>query len=111
MTILGTYILVSLGFVAVALVEFAFILFLKRRTEFINDAKKDLDQTQKKSRKKLRMLKSKVAASKVCNEVRKNDSQTNSGLSKVHVIDMAAICVHFVAFLMFNVYYWSRYLN
>ena len=111
MTILGMYILVSLGFVAIALVEFAIILFFKRKTEFTNDAPKDLDLTQKANKKKMRMLKSKVVASKLCNEVRKHDSQLNATLSKVDVIDMVAICVHFVAFFMFNVYYWNEYLK
>ena len=107
MTILGIYILVSLGFVAIALVEFAIILFLKRRTEFINDAAKDLDLVQTKNMKKMRMRTSKV----VCREVQKNDPQLNLTALKVHVSDMVAICVHFVAFLMFNIYYWNKYLD
>ena len=111
MTILGMYILVSLGFVAIALIEFAFILFLKRRTEFIHDAPKDLNLAQTKNKKNMRMLTSKVVASTVCREVQKNDPQRDLAVSKVHVIDMVAICVHFVAFLMFNIYYWNKYLN
>ena len=109
MTILGIYILVSLGFVAIALVEFAIILFLKRRAEFINDAPKDLNLNQKKNKKKMKMLKSKVVDSEICKEVRKNNPQLNLAASKAHVIDMVAICVHFVAFLMFNIYYWNWY--
>ena len=88
MTILGTYILVSLAFVAFAMVEFAFIVLLKRRATMHQNEQKVVD------------------VNPMHNGVRK-DGKPCLGAPPIHIIDVTAFFMHFVAYLIFNIWYWN----
>ena len=90
MTILGTYILVSLAFVAFAMVEFAFIITLHRRT-------------------KMHQNEQKVAEMYPINNGARKDDKPCVGAPPIHIIDMTAFFMHFAAYLIFNIWYWKQY--
>ena len=88
MTILGTYILVSLAFVALAMVEFAIIIMVKRRAPLHQNEQKVAEMNP------------------MHNEARK-DGKPCLGTPPIHIIDIAAFFMHFAAFLIFNISYWN----
>ena len=90
MTILGTYILVSLAFVAFAMVEFAFIITLNRRAK--------INQNERQIAEMYPMQ----------NGARKDDAPC-VGAPPIHIIDITAFFMHFVAYLNFNIWYWNQY--
>ena len=106
MTILGIYILVSLGFVALAMAEFAFMLLLNRRMSLSTNAKTNMGIRKKGSKGCLAKMKSKV-------QVKSNISHLKSVVEQrvqippAHIIDLVAFWVHFIAFLVFNLMYWG----
>ena len=107
MTILGTYILVSLGFVAVAMIEFAVILLLNRKTTPAISQEKGLDRTKND----LKMFQSKTKINTILDENIKNTKKQNGAVPPVHVLDLIAFCVHSSAYLIFNTLYWNEYFN
>ena len=107
MTILGTYILVSLGFVAVAMIEFAVILLLTRKTTPTIRQEKGLDRTKNN----LTMLQSKTKINTILDGNIKNTKKPNVAIPPVHVLDLIAFCVHSSAYLIFNTLYWNDFFN
>ena len=107
MTILGIYILVSLGFVALAMAEFAFILLLNRRMSVSTNANKDLGIRKKEKKGYPAKMRSKVKVNTNMNKAPKSVANQGVQIPPSHIIDVAAFCVHFVAFLVFNVMYWG----
>ena len=90
MTILGTYILVSLAFVAFAMVEFAFIIMLNRRAT--------MHQHEQKVAEMYPIYNGACKDGKPC-----------VGVPLIHIIDITAFFLHFVAYLIFNIWYWNQY--
>ena len=107
MTILGTYILVSLGFVSVAMIEFAVILLLNRKTTPVISQEKGLDRTKND----LKMFHSKTKIDTILGGNIKNTKKQNIAIPPVHVLDLIAFCVHSSAYLIFNTLYWNECFN
>ena len=110
MTILGTYILVSLAFVAFAMVEFAFIIMLNRKVTTKQNEQKVVELHNDKRKKQLRTSKYKVKVQPTRNEARK-DGKSCVRVPPIHIIDLTAFFLHFVAFLIFNICYVNKYGN
>ena len=89
MTILGTYILVSLAFVAFAMVEFAFIIMLNRRATMHQHEQKVAEMYP------------------IYNGACKDD-KPRVGVPSIPIIDITAFMLHFVAYLIFNIWYWNQ---
>ena len=129
MDMLGEYILFCLVFVVLAILEFALVIMLNRRT--------NLKKTQKKV--KLRLLREKNNAKSQKHGVAKiafledhsretwlSNTNQNSvkgterdnrgmefipSISPIHVIDLTAAFVFSLAFVIYNCFYWSRDLD
>ena len=114
MTALGKYILMSLFFVVVGMAEFAILLFLLRRTE--NSA----------HRRRFRPNLSKQLnhpSEHECNEDRRNVSINSNSASATHGnkglhfnsistrIDLIATITFPLAYVLFNIFYWTTYLH
>ena len=111
MTILGTYILVSLGFVACAIIEFAFVLMLKRRNQSEMTIKEDIDLVKTKGQKHLKLFPPRSKINGILNVSNNEACKENAKASSVNRFDLAAFCLHLAAFLMFNAMYWNKYLK
>ena len=105
MTILGTYILVSLGFVAIAMIEFAFILLLKRRVNLEKSAEEGLSLTR--SKKMLSMLKVKTKTYPTLIDNFEEKGKQKPFVTPINLLDLVAFCLHSSAFLIFNALYWN----
>ena len=110
MTILGTYILVSLGFVAIAMIEFAFILLLNRRAMVKVNAEGHED-LMKSSRKNVNFFGSKSKLNSILNGIWNDFEKPHVSAPKSHILDLVAFSLHFVSFLIFNTFYWNKYSN
>ena len=108
MTILGTYILVSLGFVAITMIEFAFILLLKRRVSLENIAGEDLGLTKSKKMLSMLKVKTKTYPTLIDNFEEKGKQKAFATPSKSNLLDLVAFCLHSSAFLIFNALYWNN---
>ena len=106
MTILGTYILVSLGFVAIAIIEFAFILLLKRRGSSEKIAEEDLGLTKNKKMLSMLKVKTKTYPTLIDNIEEKGKQKTFA--TPINLLDLVAFCLHSSAFLIFNALYWNN---
>ena len=106
MTILGTYILVSFAFVAFAMVEFAFVIMLNRKLTMNQNEPKVVEMNKKKRKTQFRTSNFKGKVNPTRNKVRKDGKQC-MGVPPIHIIDLTAFFMHFVAFLIFNIWYWN----
>ena len=109
MTILGTYILVSLGFVAIAMIEFAFILLLKRRVNLEKNAEDDLCLTR--NNKMMSMLKVQTKTYPTLIENFEENGKRPAFATPINLLDLVAFCLHSAAFLIFNALYWNNFFH
>ena len=86
MTALGLYLLVSLLFVMATMVEFAGVIFLKRKLDFSRDIRTDRTQSLERSGSF---------------EIEKLSAK----------IDAIALLSFFVCYILFNGFYWAYYLT
>ena len=85
MTALGLYLLVSLLFVMATMVEFAGVIFLKRKLDFSREIRNNTTQSLERSGSF---------------EIEKLSAK----------IDAIALILFFVCYLIFNGFYWAYYL-
>ena len=111
MNILGMYILVSLGFVAGAMIEFAFVILLNRRTMLKMNDKQDSNRVEKNSKKQRITLKLKTKVTAINNVNLKDGSKTQASALPLHKLDLIAFCAHSAAYVVFNTWYWNKYFN
>ena len=108
MNILGEYVLVSLGFVLGAMIEFAFINYFNRMTDEKLKQNGDSSDTIKKRTKKkplkLSKLRSKIGPINVTKIQMNPIKLTNK-------MELIAFFLHFSSFLFYNVFYWLKNLN
>ena len=111
MNILGMYILVSLGFVACAMIEFAFVLLLNRRAMLKMNDKQDSSRVENNSKKHLKKLKLKTKVIAIHNGNLKGGCKTQASTLPLHKFDLIAFCAHSAAYVIFNTWYWKEYFN
>ena len=111
MTILGTYILVSLAFVSIAMMEFAFIILLNRRTMMKINTQEDKEKAKRKVKKSFRMANTKRKLKANHDKTSKQGGKISVSVPPVHIVDFVAFWIHFSAFLLFNLFYWNTYLE
>ena len=114
MNILGQYLLVSLGFVVAAVIEFAFVDHLNRVADLKRKFTKENSASKNTKDAILSLTKLEKANSKV-KPAQKNEAKKKSifilVLSSIRLFDFVAFLLHFLAFLAFNIVYWNQNLN
>ena len=70
------------------------------------NAKKDLGSRKKEEKGYFVKMKSKVKVKTNINRHLKSVAKQGVQTPPTHIIDLVAFCVHFVAFVVFNVMYW-----
>ena len=105
MNILGQYLIVSLGFVVGAVIEFAIINHLNttREGEQKDECNRVFPEKNNgnKNHKKDHRNKSK----------KKNKFNVTFSFSSMNRFDLGAFLIHFVSSLLFNAVYWYQNLN
>ena len=105
MNILGEYVLVSLGFVLGAMIEFAFIDYFNRmkdkKSKINGDTYDAIKKKTKKKNLKLAKLRSKIGP------MNKKESQKKL----TNKMELIAFFLHFSSFVFYNVFYWIKNLN
>ena len=105
MNILGQYLIVSLGFVVGAVIEFAIIHHLNatRKGELKNENNRVFpEQTNGNNKNKKNRQKQ---------FKKKNKFNVTFSFSSLSRFDLGAFLIHFLSFLLFNVVYWYQNLN
>ena len=126
MDMLGEYIFFCLVFVVLALLEFALVIMLNRRTDVkkrhekreLNSLKEQNNaQSQKHVATKIAFLEdpNKEICLRNTDQGRLNGPERDNrgmecipSISPIHVIDLTASFVFPVIFVMYNFFYWSR---
>ena len=101
---LGIYLLVCLGFVVAAVLEFALIILIKRRASLKINLKD----------KEVRKVKEMRNHKKICPASKNTDQEATKPkfyVPPIHVIDVVSFWVHFSSFLIFNIIYWHNNLD
>ena len=108
MNILGQYLLVSLGFVVVAVIEFALVDHLNRIVDLKRKSENEKKQTKqtKDAILTIAKLNTKVKPSQKY-EVKKK-STFMLVISSIRLFDFIAFLLHFLAFVAFNIVYWNQ---
>ena len=110
MNILGQYLIVSLGFVILAVIEFAIISHLNR----IGEEKKKYENNKVFPELTANLIDVKTS------DQHKDNSKAKIGRTKksiwkfaftsIHTYDLIAFLVHFISFLAYNIIYWYQNL-
>ena len=116
---LGVYLLGSLVFVVLALLEFAFIVLLNRMPKIVN--KNVHDGTTEKGRyviaERLRRRKIDGEKNSSGNRLRKGEERLQLwnrfkvifNMPPIHVVDLITFCLYIFLFISFNAVYWMTY--
>lgn len=120
--------MISLGFVVCALIEFAFLILLDRKSSTSDEKEhKDKISRQTEDRKSSGTFSTKVHPFKgltgeahlnkeisICgrfvNQFRKNSDRDSNMIYSADEIDFLSFCLFIVLFVLFNVIYWLGYI-
>ena len=108
MNILGEYVLVSLGFVLGAMIEFACVNYFKRmndeKLKQNGDSSDTIKKRTKKKFSKFSRLRSKIRP------INKTETQSHP-MKLTNKMELIAFFLHASSFLFYNVFYWIKNLN
>ena len=108
MNILGEYVLVSLGFVLGAMIEFALVDYFKRmndkKLKQNGDANDTINNRTVRKIPKFSRLRSKIRP------INKTETQSYP-IKLTNKMELIAFFLHFSSFLFYNVFYWLKNLN
>ena len=105
MNILGQYLIVSLGFVVGAVIEFAIINHLNTTRE---GEQKDENNRVFPEQKNVNTKNKKNPQN---NFKKKNKFNFTFSFSSMNRFDLGAFLIHFLSFLLFNTVYWYQNFN
>ena len=124
---LGFYLLISIGFVVFALIEFAVIVVIHRRSTkkgTLSKIKQDQGSNNKISFKRpndefsltplslnIRGSAKIIDSNEETNPMIEESGKCTLSISSIQAIDLGAFIFHFTAFLLFNFLYWNKYLE
>ena len=127
MSLLGYYLLISLGFVFGAMAEFAFVLFVKQKQELTNTGFSELKSNKSVPHNVTEALKTLSMVEPTRTNGVDQQEGNGEGTSKMSFwskkcaiiyglplttkIDLAGFIVFHLTFLLFNVIYWLRILH
>ena len=96
-----------LGFVVVAMLEFAFIILINRRATI---KKNSIDNfiSERKSAKSMNSITKNWPNSII---EKKEEKEIRFAVPPIHVIDFGFFWVHLSSFLIFNIIYWNSNRN
>ena len=120
MTAIGIYLLISLFFVVGAMVEFAVLLFLLRRSEKSSYLKEKGGLSSSKSNSKHPIECKEIK--RIASTIHRQESSTryfddsfkdnlNDFFTYSSTIDLAAAAIFPLAYIIFNIVYWLHYLT
>ena len=104
---IGKYLLGCLGFVVVAMLEFALIILINRRAT-IKKNSKDNFISERKSAKSMNSITKNWPNSIM---EKKEEKEIRFAVPPIHVIDFVFFWVHLSSFLIFNIIYWNSNRN
>ena len=108
MNILGEYVLVSLGFVLGAMIEFALVNYFKRmndkKLKQNGDGHDTINNRSVKKIPKFSRLRSKIRP------INKTENQSYP-MKLTKKMELMAFFLHISSFLFYNVFYWIKNLN
>ena len=113
MNALGLYLIVSLGFVVTALLEFALVIFIHRRMLLNKSGDNKVTTGKNEKRNKSRNtkiigpMKSKMIPSISASIKSIETNRDIKALPLISHIDLIAFGLHFLSFLIFNIVYWT----
>ena len=97
-----------LGFVVVAMFEFALVILFNRREAAKRSFQDDRNNKERKPAKKLRF---KMKIQPTLRKANSENMEIKSIIVSAHVIDFVSFWIHFSAFLIFNIIYWNDNLE
>ena len=97
-----------LGFVVVAMFEFALIILINRREAAKRSFQDDKNNRERKSARKLRF---KMKIQPTLKKAKSKNMEIKSIIVSAHVIDFVSFWIHFSGFLIFNIIYWNDNLK
>jgi len=118
---LGIYLLGSLGFVVVALIEFSIIIFMRRASDKLKNKVQCTSMMKKKMLKKTLLKKKKEKYTNGLSEIHnqiddkrskalsENDRNKDAASQCIDKIDFISFWLFLAAFLIFNTAYWKSY--
>ena len=107
LNVLGEYLLVSLGFVVAAIVEFALVILLNRRAKLTLDTKGNNSSPRKDCTETLHVcqLRGKIWPKHLTN----SNGKSILKMPSVYVVDFVAFWAHLSSFLLYNIIYWIQH--
>ena len=92
-----------LGFVVIAMLEFALIILINRRATIQKNSKNDTTR----ERKSAKSMNSVTKVRPFSTLEKKQEKEIKFVVPPIHVIDLVFFWVHLSSFLIFNIIYWN----
>ena len=103
--------MVSLGFVIFAMIEFALVLLLNRRSATKTSAEDKQKLFRKNDVVDIKIMNPKARIQPFQKKITTQDEGFKFVMPPTHVVDIVAFWFHLLSFVFYNVIYWNENVN